>query len=85
MAIGKVRSRNGDIIAFGNVTDFGPKKLYRFTKSSLSPDVVALIDGIDIGVFTRVVAIELSTGSFLRDLVGAQFVFCLIPFWFFAL
>ena len=47
-------------------------KLYRVTKSSLSPEVVALSNGIDIGIFIRVLAIELLTGIFMRDLIDTH-------------
>ena len=47
-------------------------KLYRVTKSSLSPEVVALSNGIDIGIFIRVLAIELLTGILTRYLIDTR-------------
>ena len=72
LSIEKVRSRNGDIDAFGNVIDFGPKKFYRASERSLSSEVAALSNGIDIGILARSLADELLTGAFLRDLVDAR-------------
>ena len=72
MLVGKVEIRNGDILASGAVLDFMAKKIYRVCKSSLAAECVGISNGADIGLWTRVLGVELFTGVFLREMVDCN-------------
>ena len=72
MVVGKINSRNGDMLACGSVLDFMAKKIYRVCKSSLAAECIGISNGADIGLRTRVLGVEILTGVFLREVVDSK-------------
>ena len=70
--LGKVKSRDGDIMAVGNIIDFRSKKIRRVCKSSLAAESIALSNGCDLSMWLRMLTIEMCTGLFLREIVDAE-------------
>ena len=72
LSLGKVRGRNGDITVRANILDFGSKRIYRVCKSSVGAECVAISNGADLGIWVRILTIELLTGVFLRELLDTK-------------
>ena len=69
---GRVKRRDGDIVAQGCLLDCASYKIRRVCKSSLSAEVSALGNGIDVALWSRVLWIEIASGRFLKELLEAN-------------
>ena len=71
-SLGKAKSRDGDIMAVGNIIDFHSQKIHRVRKSSLAAESIELSNGCDLIMWLRMLAIEMRNGLFLREIVDAE-------------
>ena len=72
---------NGDILCTGNYIDGGSRRIERVCRSPLASEAIGLGNAADLGMFVRVLIIEMIGGVFLKELVGPSRVYRLVtPF-----
>ena len=76
--LGKAVSRDGSILCAGNYLDGGCRRIARVRRSSLSADAIGLGNAEDLGVFLRVLAIEVISGWFFKELSGPSRMYKLV-------
>ena len=80
-ALGRAVARNGDILCAGNNIDGGSRRIARVCRSPLASEAIGLGNAADLGLFLRVLVIEMIGGLFLKELVGPSRIYKLVtPF-----
>ena len=79
--IGRMVSRNGDLLRIGNYLDSGARRLIEICRSSLAAEAAARENASDLGTFVRVLIAEMASGEFHKELCGPGQAYKLnIPF-----
>ena len=60
------------MVAVGHVVDLNAKKIHMARKGRLAAERIALSNRRDLGMWMRMVSVEMRAGLFLRMIIGAR-------------